>query len=167
VADYAGGTTYFFSIDRAGVRSTDPEFSREAADVVGLYLNPPQNALVLSASLRFCDSDATLGTDPVHSAHVTATPAETEKPCIQALERPQGWIRLATGRGLTDFAHEYKPTTPLVFAALELATGLAHSGHYRRCRRREFLDFINELVSNIPAKSWTHLNVRFSFHTDP
>jgi hypothetical protein len=68
------------------------------------------------------------------------------------LERPRGWIRLANGRGLTDFAHEYKPTTPLVIAALELATGLAHSGHYRRCRRGEFLDFINELVSNIPAK---------------
>ena len=47
VADYAGGTTYFFSADRAGARSTDPEFSREATDVVGLYLNPPQNALVL------------------------------------------------------------------------------------------------------------------------
>ena len=48
--------------------STDPEFSRKAADVVGLYLNPPQhNAVVLCVD---------------------------EKPHIQALERAQGWIRL-------------------------------------------------------------------------
>jgi transposase len=59
--------------------STDPEFSRKAADVVGLYLNPPQNALVLCVD---------------------------EKPCIQALERAQGWIRLPNGRALTGFAHE-------------------------------------------------------------
>jgi hypothetical protein len=51
--------------------STDPEFSRKAADVVGLYLNPPENALVLCVD---------------------------EKPCIQALERAQGWIRLPNGR---------------------------------------------------------------------
>jgi hypothetical protein len=61
--------------------STDPEFSRKAADVVSFYLNPPQNALVLCAD---------------------------EKPCIQALERAQGWIRLPNGRALTGFAHEYK-----------------------------------------------------------
>ena len=61
--------------------STDPEFSRKAADVVGLYLNPPENALVLCVD---------------------------EKPCIQALERAQGWIRLPNGRALTGFAHEYK-----------------------------------------------------------
>jgi len=51
--------------------STDAEFSRKAADVVGLYLNPPENALVLCVD---------------------------EKPCIQALERAQGWIRLPNGR---------------------------------------------------------------------
>jgi hypothetical protein len=61
--------------------STDPEFSRKAADVVGLYLNPPDNALVLCVD---------------------------EKPCIQALERAQGWIRLPNVRALTGFAHEYK-----------------------------------------------------------
>jgi transposase len=61
--------------------STDPEFSRKAADVVGLYLNPPENALVLCVD---------------------------EKPYIQALERAQGWIRLPNGRALTGFAHEYK-----------------------------------------------------------
>ena len=81
--------------------STDPEFSRKAADVVGLYLHPPENALVLCVD---------------------------EKPCIQALERAQGWIRLPNGRALTGFAHEYKRHgTSTLFAALEVATGRALS----------------------------------------
>ena len=106
--------------------STDPEFSRKAADVVGLYLNPPEDALVLCVD---------------------------EKPCIQALERAQGWIRLPNGRALTGFAHEYKRHgTSTLFAALEVATGLVHAGHYRRRRRREFLDFMNELVAKNPDK---------------
>jgi transposase len=106
--------------------STDPEFSRKAADVVGLYMSPPQDALVLCVD---------------------------EKPCIQALERAQGWIRLPNGRALTGFAHEYKRHgTTTLFAALEVATGLVHSGHYRRRRRREFLDFMNDLVSKYPGQ---------------
>ena len=47
--------------------STDPEFSRKASEIAGLYLNPPENAIVLSVD---------------------------EKPSIQALERAQGYIRL-------------------------------------------------------------------------
>jgi len=106
--------------------STDPEFSRKAADVVGLYLNPPDNALVLCVD---------------------------EKPCIQALERAQGWIRLPNGRALSGFAHEYKRHgTMTLFAALNVASGLVHAGHYRRRRRREFLDFMNELISRYPDK---------------
>src|SRR5215475_2807940 len=106
--------------------STDPQFSRKAADVVGLYLNPPENALVLCVD---------------------------EKPCIQALERAQGWIRLPNGRALTGFSHEYKRHgTTTLFAALNVASGLVHAGHYRRRRRREFLDFMNELISKYPDK---------------
>jgi len=113
--------------------STDPEFNRKAADVVGLYLNPPENALVLCVD---------------------------EKPCIQALERAQGWIRLPNGRALTGFAHEYKRHgTTTLFAALNVATGLVHAGDNRRRRRREFLDFMNDLISKYPGKelqwSWT------------
>jgi DDE superfamily endonuclease len=94
--------------------------------VVGLYLNPPENALVLCVD---------------------------EKPCIQALERAQGWIRLPNGRALTGFAHEYKRHgTTTLFAALNVASGLVHAGHYRRRRRREFLDFMNELVAIYPGK---------------
>ena len=105
---------------RSWCLSTDPEFARKAADIVGLYLNPPQNAVVLAVD---------------------------EKPHIQALERAQGWLRLPNGQALTGFSHRYKRHgTTTLFAALEVATGMITGGHYRRRRRREFLDFMNLLV---------------------
>lgn len=100
--------------------STDPEFARKAADIVGLYLNPPHNAVVLAVD---------------------------EKPHIQALERAQGWLRLPDGKALTGFSHGYKRHgTTTLFAALEVATGQVTAGHYRRRRRRDFLDFMNQIV---------------------
>ena len=106
--------------------STDPQFAAKAADIVGLYLAPPCNAVVLSID---------------------------EKPCIQALERAQGWLRLPNGRALTGFAHEYKRHgTTTLFAALETATGRVHGGHYRRKRRDEFLDFLDGLVAAHPGQ---------------
>jgi transposase len=106
--------------------STDPYFARKAADVVGLYLNPPENAVVLCVD---------------------------EKPHIQALERAQGWLRLPNGKALTGFNHEYKRHgTTTLFAALEVATGLVKAGHYRRRRRVEFLDFMNGLVARYPHR---------------
>src|SRR5271165_6772962 len=54
--------------------SNDPDFAAKAAEIVGLYLNPPENALVLAVD---------------------------EKPSIQALERKQGYLKLANGRALT------------------------------------------------------------------
>ena len=104
--------------------STDPQFARKAADIVALYLDPPENAVVLSVD---------------------------EKPAIQALERAQGWLRLPNGKALRGFNHEYKRHgTTTLFAALEVATGLAHVGHYRHRRRREFLDFMNGMVARYP-----------------
>ena len=104
--------------------STDPEFTQKAADVVALYLHPPENALVLSID---------------------------EKPAIQALERAQGWLRLPNGESMRGFSHEYKRHgTTTLFAALEVATGLVHTGHYHRRRRREFLDFMNRIVAQYP-----------------
>lgn len=104
--------------------STDPEFTRKAADIVGLYLDPPENAVVLSFD---------------------------EKPAIQALERAQGWLRLPNGQALRGFNHEYKRHgTTTLFAALEVATGLVRVGHYPRRRRREFLDFMNGIVAHYP-----------------
>jgi transposase len=112
-------------IDLAGRRSwclsTDPEFIAKAADIVGLYLAPPDNALVLAVD---------------------------EKPAIQALERAQGYLKLPNGRALTGFAHEYgRRGTTTLFAALDVATGQIRAKHTKRRRRAEFLDFMNEVVA--------------------
>jgi transposase len=106
--------------------STDPEFARKAADIVGLYLDPPANAAVLAVD---------------------------EKPSIQALERAQGWLRLPNGRALSGFSHDYtRHGTTTLFAALEVATGQVKGGHYQRRRRREFLDFMNGVVADYPGR---------------
>lgn len=104
--------------------STDPEFAAKAADIVALYLDPPENAVVLCVD---------------------------EKPHIQALERAQGWLRLPDGRAMRGHGHEYKRHgTTTLFAALDVATGQVRAGHYKRRRRREFLDFMNDLVAQYP-----------------
>ena len=106
--------------------STDPQFTQKAADIVGLYLEPPQNAVVICVD---------------------------EKPSIQALERAQGWLRLPNGESVRGFSHEYKRHgTTTLFAALDVATGMVQAGHYHRRRRREFLDFMNDVVTNCPDK---------------
>jgi len=101
--------------------STDPQFAAKAADIVGLYLDPPENAVVLSVD---------------------------EKPSIQALERAQGYLKLPNGRAISGKSHEYtRHGTTTLFGALEIATGLVKAGHYARRRRREFLDFMNGLIA--------------------
>lgn len=111
--------------------STDPEFAAKAADIVALYLDPPENAVVLCVD---------------------------EKPQIQALERAQGYLRLPNGRAVTGFAHEYtRHGTTTLFAALNVASGQVQAGHYQRRRRREFLDFMNELVAAQPPGQEIHV----------
>ena len=111
--------------------SADPEFAPKAADIVGLYLSPPDNAVVLCVD---------------------------EKPAIQALERAQGYLRLPNGRALAGFSHRYKRNgTTTLFAALETTTGLVRAGHYTRRRRREFLDFMNDLVAQYPSSQEIHV----------
>jgi transposase len=111
--------------------STDPEFAPKAAEIVGLYLAPPENAIVLCVD---------------------------EKPHIQALERAQGYLRLPDGKTLTGFSHEYKRHgTSTLFGALEVATGLVKVDHYQRRRRREFLDFMNEVVANYSSELQIHV----------
>ena len=106
--------------------STDPEFGPKAADVVGLYLNPPGKALVISVD---------------------------EKPSIQALERAQGFLRLPDGKAVNGFSHCYKRHgTTTLFAALEISTGQVTAAHYNGRRRREFLDFMNEIVAANPNR---------------
>ena len=106
--------------------STDPQFGMKAADVVALYLHPPENALVLSVD---------------------------EKPHIQALERAQGYLRLPNGTALRGVSHEYKRHgTSTLFAALEVMTGKVFGRHTKRRRRREFLAFMNEVVALYPER---------------
>jgi transposase len=106
--------------------STDPQFAPKAADIVGLYLHPPDNAVVLSVD---------------------------EKPHIQALERAQGYLKLPNGRALRGVSHEYKRHgTTTLFAALNVLTGTVVGGHYNRRRRREFLDFMNDVVALHPKR---------------
>jgi transposase len=115
-------------IDLAGRKSwcesNDPEFAARAADVVGLYLAPPRNALVICVD---------------------------EKPSIQALERAQGYLKLPNGRALTGHSHDYKRHgTSTLFAAFEVATGKVKAAHKKRRRRKEFLDFMDEVVAAYP-----------------
>ena len=112
-------------IDLAGRKSwcesNDPEFVAKAADVVGLYMAPPKNAIVICVD---------------------------EKPSIQALERAQGYLKLPNGRALTGHSHDYKRNgTTTLFAAFEVATGKVTAAHKKRRRRIEFLDFMNEIVA--------------------
>jgi hypothetical protein len=66
-------------ISPAWCESQDPEFVAKAADVVGLYMVPPENALVICVD---------------------------EKPSIEALERAQGYLKLPNGRALTGHSHD-------------------------------------------------------------
>ena len=105
--------------------SNDPNFTAKAADVVGLYVAPPEKAIVLCVD---------------------------EKPSIQALERAQGYLKLANGRALTGQSHDYKRHgTTTLFAALEVATGKIIATHSKRRRRVEFLGFMNSVVAAFPG----------------
>jgi len=115
-------------IDLAGRKSwcesNDPEFVAKAADVVGLYMAPPENAIVICVD---------------------------EKPSIQALERAQGYLKLPNGRALTGHSHDYKRNgTSTLFAAFEVATGKVTAAHKKRRRRVDFLDFMNDIVAAYP-----------------
>jgi transposase len=106
--------------------SNDPAFAAKAADVVGLYLAPPENAIVISVD---------------------------EKPSIQALERKQGYLKMPNGRALTGRSHDYKRHgTTTLFAAFNVATGAVIGRQYKRRRRIEFLDFMNRVVAAHPGR---------------
>jgi transposase len=106
--------------------SNDPNFTAKAADIVGLYIAPPEKAIVLCVD---------------------------EKPSIQALERAQGYLKLPNGRALTGQSHDYKRHgTTTLFAALEVATGKIIAAHSKRRRRVEFLGFMNSVAAAFPHR---------------
>lgn len=121
------------SRQRSWCVSTDPEFATKAADIVGLYLNPPENALVISID---------------------------EKPSIQALERATGYVETDSGKIVRGYRSTYKRNGTLnLFAALEIATGVIHTQTTKYKRRVEFLEFMDRVVAELPEDKEIHVIV--------
>ncbi|SOQ05619.1 putative transposase [Pseudomonas syringae pv. persicae] len=139
--------------------STDPLFVDKVQDIVGLYLNPPDRALVLCVD---------------------------EKSQIQALNRTQPGLPLAPGNSATR-THDYKRHgTTSLFAALDVATGEVIGRLKRQHRSVEFLSFLKEVDASLPAdvpihlimdnyathktdkvKAWLAAHPRYSIHFTP
>src|SRR6202161_3566945 len=110
--------------------SRDPKFLEKMTDVVGLYLNPPQQALVLCVD---------------------------EKSQIQALERTQPGLPIKKGRCGT-MSHDYIPHgTTTLFAALETLQGRVVGECHQRHRHHEFIRFLRRLDKEFPGKVPLHL----------
>ena len=111
--------------------STDKEFAVKAADIVGLYLNPPEKALVISVD---------------------------EKPSIQALERKTGYVETDNGKVVRGLKSTYKRHGTLnLFAALEVATGQVKTALTQQKRREDFLEFMEQVVAEAPADQELHV----------
>jgi transposase len=138
--------------------SRDPEFAAKVRDVVGLYLNPPTNAVVLSVD---------------------------EKTSIQALERTQPPLPLRTGRA-TRHTHDYKRHGVVdLYAALEVATGKVTHKVTKTHTATDFIGFMKKVVLEYPdqdlhvvldnssshstpeVKAWLAANPRVAFHYTP
>jgi transposase len=121
--------------------SNDPQFAEKLVDVVGLYLNPPEHALVLS-----CD----------------------EKSQIQALDRTQKSLPLFPGR-LKTLTHDYKRNgTTTLFAAIELAEGKIIAECMPRHRHQEWIKFLKKIDAETPPELDLHLIVdNYSTHKHP
>ncbi len=110
--------------------STDPQLVEKVKDVVGLYLNPPDKALVLCVD---------------------------EKSQIQALDRTQPLLPLRPGQ-VERHTHDYaRNGTTTLFAALDIQTGKVIGHVSERHRHQEFLLFLQKLDRNTPAKLDLHL----------
>lgn len=138
--------------------STDPELVAKVVDVVGLYLAPPENAIVLCVD---------------------------EKSQIQALERTAPGQPMQPGKPAAR-THDYiRHGTSTLFAALEIATGHVTAACKPRHRRQEFLAFLKQVARAYPSqelhlvmdnyavhktpevKSWLAANPRFHVHFTP
>ena len=121
--------------------SRDPKFVEKLTDVIGLYLNPPEHALVLCVD---------------------------EKSQIQALDRTQPGLPLKKGRCGT-MTHDYKRNgTTTLFAALELLEGKVIGQCYQRHRHQEFLRFLRHLDREFPATRSLHLVIdNYGTHSHP
>jgi hypothetical protein len=110
--------------------STDPQFVSKVRDVVGIYLSPPENALVLAVD---------------------------EKSQIQALDRTQPVLPMAPATP-AKMTHDYvRHGTTSLFAALDIASGPVIAQHYRRNRHQEFLRFLKVIDAAVPKHLELHL----------
>lgn len=110
--------------------SNDPKFVEKLKDIIGLYISPPEHALVLS-----CD----------------------EKSQIQALDRTQPSLPLDWGHASTT-THDYKRNgTTSLFAALNVLDGTVISECYSRHRHQEWLKFLKLIKTHMPAGQEVHL----------
>ena len=121
--------------------SNDPDFAQKLEDIVGLYLNAPEHALVLS-----CD----------------------EKSQVQALDRTQPGLPLKKGRAAT-YTHDYvRHGTTTLFAALNVADGTVISTCQQRHRHQEWLKFLKLIDASTPADKDLHLIVdNYATHKHP
>ena len=111
--------------------STDPEFARKAAEIVGLYLDPPMNALILSVD---------------------------EKPSIQAIERSSGYVETDNGDVVRALKSTYKRHGTLnLFAALEVGTGQVHAKITDLKKRKDFQDFLDGVLAELPPDKEIHV----------
>jgi len=110
--------------------SNDPQFPEKLVDVVGLYLNPPENAVVFSSD---------------------------EKSQIQALDRTQKSLPLFPGR-LKTMTHDYKRHgTTTLFAAIELAQGKIIAECLPKHRHQEWLKFLKKIEVSVPKSLEIHI----------
>jgi hypothetical protein len=113
---------------RTSKLSNDPKFAAKVQDVVGLYVDPPEHALVLSVD---------------------------EKSQIQALERTQPGLPMKRGRCGT-MTHDYKRNgTTTLFAALDVLDGRVIGQCMARHRHQEFIRFLNEINRETPGREGT------------
>ena len=110
--------------------STDPRFEEKLQDVVGLYLDPPDNAAVFSFD---------------------------EKSSVQALDRTQPGLPLKKGRCGT-MTHDYKRHgTTSLFVALDVASGEVIGETYKRHRHQEVLKFLRRVEKAVPKDQEIHI----------
>ena len=121
--------------------SSDPKFVDKLRDVVGLYVDPPAHAIVLSVD---------------------------EKSQIQALDRTQPGLPMKKGRAGT-MTHDYKRNgTTTLFAALDLLEGKVIGRCMQRHRHQEFIRFLNTLEAKVPTGKDVHLILdNYKTHTHP
>src|SRR6201989_3083542 len=112
------------------MRSDDPDFETKAADVIGLYLNPPQHAAVFAAD---------------------------EKTAIQALDRLDPVLPLSPGRAERHGFEYYRHGTLSLYSALNTQTGEVLAKTSARHTSAEFVDFLAKIVESQPADRQIHV----------